>query len=137
MSNEDCLCMNLRSAAQQLTRVYDSALTPAGITANQFSLMNLIRTGDEPTMKDLARASDLDRSTLGRNLRVLEKQSLIAMRVGDDARTRVITLTREGRQALRVAAPLWQEIQDDLVDRLGKRKRSHLRELLTELTARV
>ena len=137
MSNEDCLCMNLRSAAQQLTRVYDSALSPAGITANQFSLMNLIRTGDEPTMKDLARASDLDRSTLGRNLRVLEKQSLIAMRVGEDARTRVITLTREGRQALRVAAPLWQEIQDDLVDRLGKRKRSHLRELLTELTAPV
>ena len=137
MSNEDCLCMNLRSAAQQLTRAYDSALSPAGITANQFSLMNLIRTGDDPTMKDLARASDLDRSTLGRNLRVLEKQKLIAMRVGEDARTRVISLTREGRQAVRTAAPLWQQIQDDLIERLGTRKRSHLRQLLTELTAPV
>lgn len=134
MSNEDCFCMSLRSAAQQLTRTYDVALSPAGISANQFSLMNLIRTGEDPTMKDLARASDLDRSTLGRNLRVLEKRSLIEMKVGEDARTRVITLTKEGRKALRLATPLWQGVQEDLMGRLGEKKRYQFDQLLTELT---
>ena len=135
MSHEQCFCMNLRSAAQQLTRVYDEALAPAGVSANQFSLMNLIRTAENPTMKDLAEASDLDRSTLGRNLRVLEKRSLVAMQVGSDARTRVIALTGEGRAALRRATPLWQQLQDDLGGRLGQKKRSQFRQLLTELTA--
>ncbi len=134
MSNKDCFCMSLRSVAQQLTRTYDAALLPAGISANQFSLMNLIRVAEDPTMKDLARASDLDRSTLGRNLRVLEKRSLIAMQVGEDARTRVMTLTGEGRQALRVATPLWQELQDELLGRLGEAKRSELKQLLSALT---
>ena len=133
MSHKDCFCMNLRSAAQRLTRNYDAALAPSGISTNQFSLMNLIRISDNPTMKDLAQASDLDRSTLGRNLRVLEKQSLITMQAGSDARTRVIALTREGRQAIRVAAPLWRKVQDELIGRLGEQKRSQLNLLLAEL----
>ena len=137
MSNEACLCMNLRSAAQQLTRTYDAVLAPAGVSANQFSLLNYIRTEDSPTMKVLAEASGLDRSTLGRNLRVLEKQGLIAMQVGADARTREITLTKEGRQAIRRAAPLWQSVQDTLVDRLGQGRRAELRSLLDELTATI
>ena len=135
MSNDDCLCMNLRSAAQQLTRHYDAALAPAGITANQFSLMNLVRTSDAPTMKDLAELSGLDRSTLGRNLRVLEKQGLITMQVGADARTRVIALTQSGRQALRRGTPLWLEVQDTFTDRLGAEKRVQLKQLLNELAA--
>ena len=134
MSHELCLCMNLRSAAQQLTRDYDAALAPAGITANQFSLMNMIRTGDSPNVKELAEASGLDRSTLGRNLRVLEKQQLVSILSGADARTREIRLTKHGRQALRHATPLWHGVQDAFVARLGEEKRSQLKTLLTELT---
>ena len=86
-------------------------------------------------MKDLAEASGLDRSTLGRNLRVLEKQALISLKTGEDARTRVIHLTREGRAAFRRAAPLWQETQESLLERLGPEKRLQLQSLLDELTA--
>ncbi len=135
MSNEDCLCMNLRTAAQALSRSYDAVLAPAGISANQFSLLNYIRSLNTPTVKALAEVSGLDRSTLGRNLRVLEKQDYISLGVGEDARTRVIALTPAGRKAVRQAAPLWQSIQDDLVGRLGLKKREQLREILTELTA--
>ena len=137
MSRDICLCMNLRSAAQQLTRTYDAALAPAGITANQFSLMNLIRTADQPTVKDLAESSDLDRSTLARNLRVLEKHSLIVMQVGSDARTRVMELTRTGRATLRRATPLWQAVQDDMVGKLGQQKRKELQGLLSEITEEI
>jgi DNA-binding MarR family transcriptional regulator len=127
--------MNLRSAAQRLTRSYDDALASAGITASQFSLLNLVRTIEAPTVKDLSRASGLDRSTLGRNLRVLEREKLIAIAVGSDARTREISLTKGGRQALSLATPLWQEVQDSYVARLGPEKRSQLKDLLKELTA--
>ena len=135
MSADICLCMNLRSAAQQLTRTYDAALAPSGINASQFSLMNMIRRGDTPTVKDLAQASGLDRSTRGRNLRVLEKQALIAMRVGDDARTRQIALTATGRNTLRRATPLWQAVQDRVSGRLGDENRAQLKGLLSDMLA--
>lgn len=137
MSNENCLCMNLRAAAQSLTRTYDAALAPAGVTANQFSLMNHIRTGDAPNIQALATASGLDRSTLGRNLRVLEREGLISMAIGSDARSREIALTPEGRRTIRRAAPLWSDVQETLSARLGNTRRAELRVLLEELTAEI
>ena len=130
-----CLCMNLRSAAQSLTRAYDAALAPAGVNANQFSLMNLIRTADTPSVKRLSEAADLDHSTLVRNLKVLEKRGLVEMRAGTDARTRVIKLTGDGRATLRLATPLWQGVQDDFMSKLGEGNRSDLKKMLSALTA--
>lgn len=137
MSNEDCLCMNLRSAAQQLTKTYDAVLAPSGLTANQFSLMNYIRTLEVPTMRYLAESSGLDRSTLGRNLRVLEKQGLVTLGVGTDARTREIRITKAGRDSMRRATPLWEGVQDTLAARLGQQNRAQLKALLNELTVGV
>jgi len=127
--------MSLRSAAQNLTRAYDAALAPAGVNANQFSLMNLIRTAEDPSVKALADISDLDHSTLVRNLKVLEKRGLVAMRSGEDARTRVVELTRDGRATVREAAPLWESVQNDFLDKLGAEKRSDLKNMLSALTA--
>ncbi len=137
MSNENCLCMELRSAARQLTRTYDEVLAPAGVTANQFSLINHIRTGDTPNMKKLAQLSGLDRSTLGRNLQVMERQGLIDIGAGSDARSRQISLTADGRRALQRAAPLWNSVQDTLVSRLGQERRAELKVLLQELTTDI
>jgi DNA-binding MarR family transcriptional regulator len=127
--------MSLRSAAQSLTRTYDAALSPAGVNANQFSLMNLIRTAEDPSVRALADISDLDHSTLVRNLKVLEKRGLVAMRAGKDARTRVVELTRDGRATLRTATPLWQGVQNDFLEKLGEDKRADLKNMLSALTA--
>ena len=94
-----CLCIDLRSVAQQLTQAYDEAMAPSGMSVTQFSQLNLIRTLDAPTLTDLARASQLDRSTLGRNLKVLERMGLITTRTGEDARSKTIHLSRKGAAA--------------------------------------
>lgn len=134
MNTDTCLCIDLRSAAQRLTQLYDQAMSPSGISVNQFSLMHQILTLESPTMKDLASASGLDRSTLGRNLRVLEKQRLVSMSVGDDARTRNIHLTKSGIKAFKTAAPLWQNVQNELIVKLGQERRIQLKEMLAALT---
>ena len=128
-----CLCIEVRSAAQKLTRLYDDALSDAGITVTQLSQLNTIRELGSPTLTDLATATGLDRSTLGRNLRLLEKAGLVSLCTGKDARTREITLTRAGLARLKKGAPLWHNMQTDLTTRLGPEKRQLLNELLTEL----
>ncbi len=134
MFDERCLCIDLRVAALQLTQAYDKAMAASGLTVTQFSQMNLIRSLKAPTLKELAAASDLERSTLGRNLKVLEKMGLVTTKVGADARCKTIHLSRKGMSAFKKAAPLWFSVQNELVGRLGLEGRAQLDDLLTALT---
>ena len=130
-----CICIELRNAAHLVTKRYDAELADAGISITQLSQLNHIRELGQPTLKALADVTGLDRSTLGRNMRLLEKQGMVTLSSGEDARTRVVSLTRRGRSALRQAAPLWLDVQTQLSGRLGPEKRALLSELLNELTA--
>lgn len=84
-----------------------------------FRLLRQIAGTRQTSISDLAAALGLDRSTLGRNLRVLEKQALVAMQAGADERTRRITLTAKGRATLNAALPLWRAAQDDFAELIG------------------
>ncbi len=130
-----CICIELRNAAAALTKRYDEQLSESGISITQLSQLNHIRELGQPTLKALADVTGLDRSTLGRNMRLLEKQGMVHLSSGKDARTRVVSLTRVGAAALKQAAPLWFDLQNTLNKRLGSDKRALLSELLTELTA--
>lgn len=110
---ERCICTALRQAAAQITAHYDEALAPSGIKVTMFRLLRRIEAATSVSITELAEIVGLDRSTLGRNLRVLEKQSLIKMGVGEDGRARVVSLTDAGRRALQSAVPLWRSAQRD------------------------
>jgi DNA-binding MarR family transcriptional regulator len=130
-----CICIELRNAANALTKLYDAQLVPAGISITQLSQLNHIYQQGKPTLKELAASTGLDRSTLGRNMRLLEQQGLVTISAGKDARTKVVSLTRQGQATLAEAAPLWIDMQSRLTEKLGPEKRALLSELLTELTA--
>ncbi len=129
-----CLCIEVRNAAQALSRLYDAELAPAGISVTQLSQLNQVNQLGNPTLKALALATRLDRSTLGRNLRLMESQGLVTIAPGRDARTREVKLTRKGKRALNEGAPLWYRVQNTLSEKLGAEKRAQLSELLDELT---
>lgn len=134
MHKHECLCIDLRTAANTITSLYDDAIQQAGVSATQFNQIQLIRSLNGPTLKQLAQASHLDRSTLGRNVRVLENLGLLTMEVGPDARTKTLHLTRKGRETTRRAARLWSAVQAKLSDRLGADGRHQLDRLLAALT---
>jgi DNA-binding MarR family transcriptional regulator len=54
---------------------------------------------DQPSISSLADAMGLDRSTLGRNLRVLEGAGLVKMVEGDDLRNRLVCSPRQANSA--------------------------------------
>jgi DNA-binding MarR family transcriptional regulator len=95
-------------------------------------LCNLQRL-NEPSISVLADAMGLDRSTLGRNLRVLEGEGLVRLVEGEDMRNRIVKLTEAGAERLTAALPAWEAAQQRLVDRLGAEKREILLKLLDEL----
>ncbi len=118
-----------------VTRLYDSALDGTGLNVTQFSLLRTVSRLDRPYISSLAEAAGLDRSTLGRNLRPLEKAGLIEFGQGQDARTRLVCLTKKGARALTGAISQWQHAQDQMSKTLGKEKLTALESLLEEVVA--
>ncbi|MGS7254263.1 MarR family transcriptional regulator [Pseudomonas sp. SK] len=130
MLTSECICTHLRRAARGVSRHYDEALAGFGINVAQFSLLRHLQRLDRPSITTLAEAMGLERSTLGRNLRVLEAEGLVALADGDDQRNRVVLLTDAATQLLRAAYPAWERAQAELVERLGAGQRDELVRLL-------
>ncbi|MGE7991428.1 MarR family winged helix-turn-helix transcriptional regulator [Pseudomonas sp. NPDC089554] len=133
MMTSECLCTHLRRAARGVSRHYDEALADVGINVAQFSLLRHVQRLDGPTITGLADAMGLDRSTLGRNLRVLEADGLVSLGEGRDQRNRLVRLTEAGSRCVEQALPAWQRAQQQLVEQLGHEQRDELVRLLERL----
>lgn len=133
MSNDTCHCILLRKATRKVSSYYDEALAPLGVNIGQFSLLRNIRRMEPVSLTDLAHKVELDRSTVGRNAKVLERMELIAIGHGEDQRESVLTIAPKGREILEKGAPLWDGVQDDIEARLGHEKARQLQDLLAEL----
>lgn len=133
MLTSTCICTHLRRAARGVSRHYDEALEGFGINVAQFSLLRHLQRLDKPSISTLAEAMGLERSTLGRNLKVLEAEGLVALAEGSDLRNRVVLLTAEGAQRVSRAEPAWEKAQASLVDSLGAERRDELIRLLEQL----
>ena len=72
-----CNCIALRKIALKLTKIYDEALIDTGIKVTQYNLLKNIEKIGIPNIKNLAIATQLDRSTLARNLEKLERMKLV------------------------------------------------------------
>lgn len=128
MSDSRCNCLALRKAARKITQLYDAALSEAGIRSTQYHIIaHLGRRPDGDTIGSIATELVLDRATLGHSLKPLESAGLISFAVGEDRRSRVISLTRQGIAKLEQARPLWSSAQRVFEKELGKDYSERLR----------
>jgi DNA-binding MarR family transcriptional regulator len=116
-----CLCAQTRRVDRLLNRIYDEALRPLGINTMQKSLLSNI--GRSPAGIDtaiLCQRLALDRSTLTRNLTMLEQMGFVAVSANEhDRRKRDVTLTDAGRATVSASEPLWSEAQRQVVEAVG------------------
>lgn len=131
---DNCLAFNLRRADRLLTQIYDEALRPAGIRVTQYSLLVAMRAMEPVTMSALSAQLGLDRTTLTRNLKVLETEGLARSDAGEDLRERHVALTDKGHAALNVAFPLWKAVQNRVETHLGRRALAGLVTDLAQIT---
>src|ERR1700691_1545729 len=107
-----CTCGSLRKASRRISQFYDTALAPVGIKSTQYSILSEVDRGSlegPVTMCELATAMVMDRSTLGHNLKPLERDDLVVLRLSDDdRRKRYVELTKKGKAILQRARRLWR-----------------------------
>ena len=114
-----CACRKMRQASRKITRMYDEMLRPAGIKATQFNVLAIVALGDEATLTELAETLGMDRTTLSRNLRPLERDGLVEVSAEGYRRARSANITNKGVAVMEKALPLWRSAQKSLKRRLG------------------
>lgn len=130
-----CVCLGVRKAARAVSRRYDEAFRPLGITSGQFSILAALLRDRPVPISSLADALGMERTTLTRNLRPLEDGELVAT-VADkeDRRIRGLRLTAAGHGLLERAIPLWKAQQSESQKRLAGAPWRELRAHLAALT---
>jgi DNA-binding MarR family transcriptional regulator len=108
-----CACASARRTARLITRLYAQEMGNA-IEPTQFSLLFALHQKPGRGQSALAKALGLDKTTLSRNLTLMQKSGWTEPVSSDDLRERGYRLTAKGNRLLAKATPGWQKAQDKL-----------------------
>ena len=130
---QNCPLGHLRMATRMMEQIYDKILRPSGLRGSQLPVLAVTALIGPATISSLAERLVMDRTTLTRNLKPLEKRGLIKIAAGQDRRTREVSLTPEGEQVMTQVMPLWESSQKLVIEELGNRWHRELMETLSEV----
>ena len=115
----DCLCWASRRAARKITRAFDRHLRPHGVRITQFTVLVMLMLAGPLTIGELAHKLSIERTTLSRNLAIMEAAAWITTRPGDDARSRLVSVTGKGRAAVAASIAAWRRAQAAVAAAIG------------------
>jgi DNA-binding MarR family transcriptional regulator len=134
-SSPNCNCQSIRQAARQVTQLYDRHLAPTGLRTSQLSILVSLSRGGPQSINELATTLVMDRTTLGRGIKPLERDGLIAIGDGPDGRTKSLKLTAAGRKKMAQAILCWQEAQTEFETAFGVAESAALRATLERVVS--
>lgn len=130
-----CNCFAVRQAARHVTKLYERYLADANLTSAQFSILGALGEAGSMTMAELASVLGMDRTTLLRAMKPLQREDLLKSSAGtaDDPRQLVFSLSSAGMRRLKEALPLWGKAQEAFETEIGPREAARLRGSLLAL----
>lgn len=134
---DGCTCFRVRRLARRVTKIYEESLAPTGLSVTQYTILSMLRHVGPMSMSELSHRLGMDRTTLTRTLRPLESMGHLTNTPEADRRQRRITLSEEGRVALRTASPAWKKAQSSVFAILGDLQTVALNETLDDAYARL
>jgi DNA-binding MarR family transcriptional regulator len=113
MLDLNCACASIRRTARVVTQLYSQEMGGV-VEPAQYTLLNVLSRLPGTTQVSLGRALGMDKTTMSRNLRVMEKNSWVEPSITDDHRERGYRLTAIGKKVLTAAKPGWERAQRKL-----------------------
>lgn len=130
LETTQCLCLAARRASRSITRAFDRELRACGLRATQFTLLSALQLKGPQSINALADLLGAERTTVSRNLALVEQRSLVIIKTDKaDARSRIAAITAQGLSALIAAMPTWCAVQSNLTATLGQDAARGLRRL--------
>lgn len=132
-----CNCLALRQAARHVSQIYDRHMAPEGLKTNQYSILSKLARLGPLSINQLAGMMVMDRTTMGRAIRPMTRDKLLAVGRGEDGRTRVVRLTSAGEARFKSAQARWKEAQREFETAYGAGEAAKLRSSLARVVVSV
>jgi len=117
-----------------VTQLYDRHLAASGLRISQYGILARLKRRGPMTINELAAELVVDRTTLGRNIRPLERDGLITITPRrTDRRIKELRLTATGDQRFNETRQAWVEAQRSFETGFGPERAAELRGLLHAL----
>ena len=123
----ECVGARVRILNRAMTRIYDDLLRPHGIKFSQMNILTVTAMEGSVQPVEVARILSIEKSTLSRNVRLMEANGWIGRLPGDTGNSQLLRLTTRGRQLYKKAAPDWRRAQKRVTALLGERTTAALR----------
>ena len=119
---ENCVCFNLRWVTRAVTQFYDAEMRRHGIRPTQGSILASLNSKDSWTMAELSDWLGMERTTLVRNLRPLQRDGFVKVTGGGRGNRVELTITAKGRKQVENLTPAWKSAQSAVVNTLGEKR---------------
>ena len=123
---EQCIAVRLRMLSRAVTRIYNRALRPYGLTTSQMNILVAISCLGEAKQHDVCQALHLEKSTLSRDVARMRRQGWLDDVPSADGRVALLRITPAGKRRVEEAIPAWQQAQAQATILLGARQVSTL-----------
>jgi DNA-binding MarR family transcriptional regulator len=123
---ENCVCFNLRWVSRAFSQFFVAELGRHGLLPTQTPILGLLAAKPQATMAEVSDWLGMDRTTLVRNLRPLERDGLIKATGKGRGHKVSLSLTPKGRKTLQNFLPDWQLAQQKVIRTLGPERWSEI-----------
>jgi DNA-binding MarR family transcriptional regulator len=128
-----CIATRLRLATRVITKLYDDALRPFGLTVSQMALLAVAADSGVIRQAEVCARLQLDDSTLCRNLDRMRLNGWLEEVTEPDARVHSHRLTEAGKALFERAVPAWRAAQRRARELLGDSGVDALRRFASEI----
>ena len=136
-SVENCACFNVRRVSRVITQFFDVEVRRHGIRPTQTPILRALQAKNGWSMAELSEWLGMERTTLLRNLRPLQRDGLVRAKGGGQGGHVALEITDKGRAALAKTLPAWRSAQDKVVAILGKERWSAIISDLQDVAAKL
>lgn len=136
-SVENCVCFNIRRVSRLITQFFDSEVRRDGIRPTQAPILRALQAKSGWSMADLSEWLGMERTTLLRNLRPLQRDRLVRVKGGGRGSHVALEITEKGRKVVAKMHAGWRSAQDKVVATLGKERWSTIMTDLAEVATKL
>lgn len=124
---DECIGVRVRMLNRIVTRVYDDLLRPHGVRFSQMNILTVISMHGEIQPAEIGKILSLEKSTLSRNLKLMEDNGWIVNSPAVTGYGHLLRLSTKGRKLYRKASAAWDQAQAQLESLLGSQTTTAIR----------
>jgi DNA-binding MarR family transcriptional regulator len=117
---EECIAVRLRVLTRAVTKLYNKALRPHGLTVSQMNILVAVSRLGDAKQQEVCRILHLEKSSLSRDVERMRARGWLEKLPGEDRRIGLLRVARSGRALLEKTFPAWHQAQLQAKAMLGE-----------------